>query len=131
MMPHLDTKAVRARALRRYAKPGKQRGVVLLIALIALVALTLAGIALVRSVDTGNVIAGNLAFKQAALQVSDTGTEAALTALTTITTTSLDADIPGQYFATIQPWTRTAFPLLSTGLPSRSPHQCLAITYSM
>lgn len=103
MMPHLDTKAVRARALRRYAKPGKQRGVVLLIALIALVALTLAGIALVRSVDTGNVIAGNLAFKQAALQVSDTGTEAALTALTTITTTSLDADIPGQYFATIQP----------------------------
>jgi Tfp pilus assembly protein PilX len=40
-----------------------QQGVVLLMALIMLVALTLAGIALVRSVDTTNLIAGNLAFK--------------------------------------------------------------------
>lgn len=102
MMPHLQPEVVRVRASRQYSKPGKQRGVVLLIALIALVAMTLAGIALVRSIDTGNVIAGNLAFKQAALQISDTGVEAALAALPNIISTSLDADIPGKYFATMR-----------------------------
>lgn len=51
----------------------QQRGVVLIIALIVLVAMTLAGIALVRSVDTTNVIAGNLAFKQATTSSGDSG----------------------------------------------------------
>lgn len=69
----------------------KQNGVVLFIALIVLVALTMAGIALVRSVDTSNVIAGNLAFKQGTLQAADLGVEAAVSALPTIITTSLDA----------------------------------------
>lgn len=55
-----------------------QRGVVLMIALIVLVAMTLAGIALVRSVDTSNIIAGNLAFQQAATHSGDTGTETAV-----------------------------------------------------
>lgn len=58
--------------------PGQQSGVVLFIALIALVAMTLAGIALVRSVDTGNMVAGNLAFKQGATLAGDAGTEAAI-----------------------------------------------------
>ena len=40
----------------------KQSGVVLFISLIILVAMSLAGIALIRSVDTSNLIAGNLAF---------------------------------------------------------------------
>lgn len=62
----------------------KQQGVVLFIALIVLVALTMAGIALVRSVDTSNVIAGNLAFKQGTLQAADVGVEAAVSALPTI-----------------------------------------------
>lgn len=56
----------------------RQGGVVLLIALIVLVAMTLAGIALVRSVDTINIIAGNLAFRQAATLSGDTGVEAAI-----------------------------------------------------
>jgi len=55
-----------------------QGGVVLVIALIALVAITLAGLALMRSVDTGLVIAGNLAFKQSAVQGGDAGTEQAI-----------------------------------------------------
>ncbi|HEY8070195.1 MAG TPA: hypothetical protein VIF38_15035 [Burkholderiales bacterium] len=64
--------------------PGRarQRGVVLMIALIVLVAMTLAGIALMRSVDTTSLIAGNLAFQQAATSSGDTGTEAAITWLT-------------------------------------------------
>ncbi len=59
-----------------------QQGVVLLIALIVLVAMTLAGIGLVRSVDTGNMVAGNLAFKQGATLAGDAGTEAAISWLT-------------------------------------------------
>ena len=66
----------------------KQRGVSLIIAMIALVAMTLAGLALIRSVDTSNVISGNLAFRQASLHATDVGVEAALAALGTIVTTS-------------------------------------------
>jgi type IV pilus assembly protein PilX len=84
----------------------KQRGVALFIALIALVSMTIAGIALVRSVDTSNLIAGNLAFRQAALHVSDVGVENAFNALGTI---ALEANWPGgctpgacNYYPTMQ-----------------------------
>src|SRR5450830_1873633 len=56
----------------------KQRGVIMLIALITLVAMTLAAIALVRSVDTTNIIAGNLAFQQSATNAGDIGSEKAI-----------------------------------------------------
>jgi len=57
----------------------RQQGVVLFIALIVLVAMTLAAIALVRSVDTVNQIAGNLAFKQGATHSGDAAVETART----------------------------------------------------
>lgn len=66
---------------QRSAPRTRQSGVVLVIALIVLVAMTLAGIALVRSVDTTNVIAGNLAFRQAATHAGDKGIEAAIACL--------------------------------------------------
>jgi Tfp pilus assembly protein PilX len=72
-------------ALQDYRPHQRQKGVVLFIALIALVALSLAAVALVRSVDSGNVISGNLAFRQATLQASDHGVEAAFIALGGIT----------------------------------------------
>lgn len=56
----------------------KQRGVVLFFALISLLAIMLAAVALIRSVDTSTMIAGNLAFKQAATTSGDAGTEAAM-----------------------------------------------------
>lgn len=56
----------------------KQRGVVLFIALIALVVMSLAAVALIRSVDTNNMIAGNLALKHSALVSSDRGMETAM-----------------------------------------------------
>lgn len=56
----------------------RQRGVVLFIALIALVVMSLAAAALIRSVDTNATIAGNLSFKQSALVSADRGAEAAL-----------------------------------------------------
>jgi type IV pilus assembly protein PilX len=61
----------------------KQRGVVLFFALIALVVMSLAAVALIRSVDTSTMIAGNLAFKQAATTSGDGGIENAVTALNT------------------------------------------------
>lgn len=60
-----------------------QSGVILFIALIVLVAMTLAGIALMRSVDTNVLVAGNLAFRQGATFSGDWGIEEARTWLTT------------------------------------------------
>lgn len=87
-----------------------QRGVSLFIALIALVALSIAGIALVRAIDSTNVIAGNLAFRQAALHATDVGVETAFNALSSITGASLEANTPSScasngsctYWATMQ-----------------------------
>jgi type IV pilus assembly protein PilX len=61
----------------------RQSGVVLIIALIVMVAMTLAALSMMRSVDTNNLIAGNLAFQRAATLSSDTGVEAAITWLET------------------------------------------------
>ena len=55
----------------------RQSGAVLFIALIVLVAMSLAGIAMIRGVDTASLIAGNLAFRQGATQAGDNGLEAA------------------------------------------------------
>jgi Tfp pilus assembly protein PilX len=55
----------------------RERGLILFIALIVLVAMSLAGIALMRSVDTNVLIAGNLAFRQGATAAGDWGVEAA------------------------------------------------------
>jgi len=62
----------------------KQRGVVLFFALVSLVAIMLAAVALIRSVDTSTLIAGNLAFRQAATTSSDRGTEAAMNWLSAV-----------------------------------------------
>jgi len=54
---------------------------VLFLALIALVVMSLAAVALIRSVDTSTLIAGNLAFRQSATTSADNGVEAAITLL--------------------------------------------------
>lgn len=61
----------------------RQQGVVLLISLILLVALTLGGIAMIRQIGTGVLVASNLGFKNSALVASDRGVEAARAWLTT------------------------------------------------
>jgi type IV pilus assembly protein PilX len=62
---------------RRPARP--QRGASMLFALIALVVLTLGGVALVRSVDTGLLTLGNLGFRRDALSMTSVATEDAIT----------------------------------------------------
>jgi type IV pilus assembly protein PilX len=79
-----------------------QRGVVLFIALIVLVAMTLAGISLMRSVDSGTVIAGNLAFRQSATHAADLGAEAARAWLTTTSTSLYTDSTTSGYYATWQ-----------------------------
>ena len=53
----------------RPARRRAQRGVSLLFALMALAAMLLAAVALVRSVDSGALVLGNLGFKQEATAV--------------------------------------------------------------
>ena len=64
------------------ASRSRQQGVVLLIALIMLIAMTLAGLAMMRTIGSGVGIAGNLDFKQTATSVADYGVEVARTWLT-------------------------------------------------
>lgn len=52
-----------------------QSGVVLFIAMVALVVMSLAAVALIRSVDTNSLIAGNLSYKQTAAISSSYGLE--------------------------------------------------------
>lgn len=56
----------------------RQGGVVMMVALVVLVVMTLAGIGLMRSMDTTNLIAGNMAFKQSATHSGDSGVEIAI-----------------------------------------------------
>jgi Tfp pilus assembly protein PilX len=75
-----------------------QQGVVLFIALIVLVAMTLAGLAMFRSVGTGVIIAGNLTFRQAATASADRGLEAGRNWLVGQTAGGLQNDaVPGYY----------------------------------
>jgi len=80
----------------------RQSGVVLLIALIVLVAMTLAGIGMLRSIDTGTLVAGNIGFRQAAVATGDSGIELARTWLLN-NPNSLNADQPSAgYYSTRQ-----------------------------
>ena len=93
-------RATMTRPAARY--PLRQRGVVLFIALIVLVAMTMAGIAIMRSVDTGNLISGNVAFKQGTLQGGDWGVNAAVTYLVAQANTGqLNNNNPGSGYTAI------------------------------
>ncbi|HJV85920.1 MAG TPA: hypothetical protein VJ698_10625 [Noviherbaspirillum sp.] len=81
----------------------RQRGVILIVALIVLVAMTLASIAMVRSVDTSTIIAGNLAFKQSGAAAGDAAIDAAVGWLTANNGPTLEADSGSDgYYATSQ-----------------------------
>lgn len=71
----------RRRPMNRLSGRRPQQGLVLVIALIVLVLVSLGGVALMRSVDTATLVAGNLAFQQAATRASDTGVERAIAVL--------------------------------------------------
>lgn len=80
------------------------RGVTLIIVLMALIGLALASVALVRGIDQGSRIAGNLAFRQAAVAAADPVAEAALAWLSSTaagSSAALNEDRPADgYYAT-------------------------------
>ena len=80
-MANLSRVAYQAAATPKQA----QRGVVLFIALIVMVALSLAAVALVRSIDTTNAVIGNLGFRMSSILPANLAVESA-TAL----------DVPGR-----------------------------------
>jgi type IV pilus assembly protein PilX len=59
----------------------RQRGIIMFIALIVMVALSLAAVALIRSVDTTTTVLGNLAFRLASVQPANAAVESAAAAL--------------------------------------------------
>jgi type IV pilus assembly protein PilX len=85
----------------------RQRGVVLFIALIVMVAMALAGLALVRSVDTNVIVAGNIGFKQGAVNAGDQGLEAARTWLVANKDTLSDDQLATGVSAYISNWQDT------------------------
>ena len=86
---------------RRPAPQRSQRGVVIFIALIVLVAMTLAGIAMMRSSGSAMLTAGNLGFRQNATASGDLGLEAARTWLSAMGPVTLEIRNPAVgYYAT-------------------------------
>jgi type IV pilus assembly protein PilX len=74
-------KTLHPTSVRRRAGSLRQRGAVLIVALIVLVALGLAALALLRSVDILGLISGNLSLQRSALNASDVGTNEAINRL--------------------------------------------------
>jgi type IV pilus assembly protein PilX len=82
--------------------PQRQRGVVLFIALIAMIVLSLAGVALIRAVDTTGSVAGNIAFRQASIPAVNMAIEEAVNALYNSTLNPEKDDPAYRYYATLQ-----------------------------
>lgn len=104
----------------RRSPKARARGISLVFALLALVALSLAAVALIRSIDTSTLVMGNLGFKQETTALAEQGTQAAILWLNNQASTdgaSLDDAIEGVslYSATgtniASP--QTALPLIS------------------
>lgn len=130
-------------ACRSHLHPTSQRGVVLFFALLVLVLMTLSAMALMRSTLTTNLVAGNLAFQQAATGSADRGVEAAVNWLESNATgtvlhnsrTGTDASIhyaavrqdPGNNQSWEDFWTSALAP---TGLVNTLPADSAGITVS-
>lgn len=61
----------------------RQHGISLIIVLVALALMSLAAVGLIRNVDTGTLVVGNLAFKQGATAIADRASESAIAWLET------------------------------------------------
>ncbi len=77
MRPITPSPSIRPLSLKARGA-NSQRGIVLFVALIVMVALSLAGLALVRSINATTSITGNIAFRQAALLQANWAIEEAI-----------------------------------------------------
>ncbi len=116
------------------APRARQRGVALFIALIIMVALSLAGVALIRSTDAATSVVGNIAFRQSSLLAANWAIEQATSAIYSdesrtgsalIGDTKAD-DTSNNYYATYQDYaatpavesTTSANPNVPPGIPA-------------
>lgn len=84
---------------------GRQQGIVVFVALIAMVLLSLAAVGLMRSVHTSTMVVGNLAFRQAALALSTAAVEKAVHDMFPPTQTIANLrndDLPRNYYSVRQ-----------------------------
>jgi len=97
----------------RSASQTAQRGYMLLMVLVALVAMMISGVAMLHSMDTGQLVAGNLAARNATVNSADAGVQTAvawLQANSALGALNTDAPTNGYYsYGTDQAWTSTAF----------------------
>ncbi len=78
-----------------------ERGMVLIVVIVVLAIAFLAGMGVIRAADTGNVIAGNFSFQQAAAQASDRALTDALTVVANrVAGGSGNTPVSNQYLAT-------------------------------
>jgi hypothetical protein len=97
-----QTQSLAIARMRRHCRPPRsERGVVIFIALIVLVAMMLAGIATLRSSGSAILTAGNLGFRQGATVSGDLGTESGLAWLVKQGPVTLEARDPTKgYYVT-------------------------------
>ena len=69
--------------------PHRQSGIVLFVALVVLVIMSLVGISMIRQMTSTQVVAGNLAFKEGAVAISDLAAEEARRVIREVTTVDL------------------------------------------
>lgn len=101
---------------RRTAAPRQRaRGLVLIVVLVVLALLLLAGAGAMRAVDTGNVISGNFAFQQAAMQAADHAlTDALDTTAKAVVGGAGNATVANRYYSTRQtPTNSRGFPTVT------------------
>lgn len=111
---HQPHTTIESHHVRKAQTPFRQKGAVLFFTLVALAIMTLAALAMVRSVDTSNLVAGNIALKQGAIQEADRimntafacmDSGGALTALPDLNTNNAACN----YYASLQPDTIKPF----------------------
>jgi len=77
-MLNANTPRSQRRGAGQHPSADRQSGIVLMLAIIVLVAMSLAAVGLMRSLLSSNKVAGNLAFQQSALQSANVGIETAI-----------------------------------------------------
>lgn len=86
------------------SRPHRQRGIVLFIALIAMVVLSLAGVALIRSVNTSGSVAANIALREASITAVNLAIEQGVDGIYISKTINPDTDVDAvhHYYGKLQ-----------------------------
>jgi hypothetical protein len=106
---------------RQWRLRSGQRGVVLFVALIAMVVLSLTAVALLRSIDTNTSVAGNLAFRQASIAPINNAVETANDDMFYSKNIAdlFNPDLNFNYYASLQPGESTG--VVPAGVPKGVP----------